>query len=48
MSFFILFDQCKFEVYFEINIATPAVFMAIGLVNLLSAFHPKPVFVSVN
>jgi hypothetical protein len=33
----------------EISIAIPACFWgAIGLVNLLPAFHPKPVFVSVN
>jgi hypothetical protein len=32
----------------EISIATPAVLGTIGLVNLLPAFHPKPVLVSVN
>jgi hypothetical protein len=33
----------------EISIATPACFGGgIGLVNLLLAFHPKPVLVSVN
>jgi hypothetical protein len=33
----------------EISIATLACFQgAIGLVNLLPAFHPKPVLVSVN
>jgi hypothetical protein len=26
----------------DISIATPACFVAIGLVNLLLAFHPKP------
>jgi hypothetical protein len=30
----------------DISIATPACFG--GLVKLLSAFHPKPVFISVN
>jgi hypothetical protein len=33
----------------DISIATPACFGgATGLVNLLPAFHPKPVFVSAN
>jgi hypothetical protein len=33
----------------DVSIATPAYFSgAIGLVNLLPAFHHKPVFVSVN
>jgi hypothetical protein len=33
----------------EINIVTSACFGGvIGLVNLLPAFHPKPMFVSVN
>jgi hypothetical protein len=33
----------------ERHIASPACFGgAIGLVNLLPAFHPKPVLVSVN
>jgi hypothetical protein len=33
----------------EIGIGTPAFFGgAIGLVNLLPAFHPKPVLVSVD
>jgi hypothetical protein len=31
----------------EVSIATPAVFGAIGLVNLL-AFHPKPMLISVG
>jgi hypothetical protein len=33
---------------FKISIAIPAFCGAIGLVNLLPAFHPKPMFVSVN
>jgi hypothetical protein len=34
---------------FGISIAIPAFFGgAIGLVNLLPAFYPKPVFISVN
>jgi hypothetical protein len=33
----------------EIRIATPACFLgAIGLVNLLPAFHPKPMLISVS
>jgi hypothetical protein len=33
----------------EISIVTPACFQgAIGLTNVLLAFHPKPVLVSVN
>jgi hypothetical protein len=33
----------------EISIATPACFLgAIGLVNLLLAFHPKPMLISLD
>jgi hypothetical protein len=33
----------------DVSIASPACFLgAIGLVNLLPAFHHKPVFISVN
>jgi hypothetical protein len=50
MSFFILFDQCKFEVYFvRYNYCYFCLFSgAIGLVNLLPAFHTQLVFISVN
>jgi hypothetical protein len=50
MSFFILFDQCRFEVYFGIDkYCYSCLFSgAIGLVNLLPAFHPKPMLVSVS
>jgi hypothetical protein len=46
---FILFDQCKFEVYFVWDkYCYFCLFSrAIDLVNLPD-FHPKPVFVSVN
>jgi hypothetical protein len=37
------------SILFKISIATPAWFFGfIGLVNLLPAFHPKPVLVPVN
>jgi hypothetical protein len=33
----------------EVSIATPACFLgATGLVNLLPAFHPKPMIISVS
>jgi hypothetical protein len=50
MSFFILFDQCKVEVYFvQDKYCYSCLFLgAIGLVNLLQAFHPKPVLISVD
>jgi hypothetical protein len=32
----------------DISIATPACFLCPLVVNFLPAFHPKPVFVSVN
>jgi hypothetical protein len=45
VSLFISFDQFNFEVYFDMGIATPAIFLdAIFLVNLLLAFHLKPLF----
>jgi hypothetical protein len=45
-----LIDQCKFEVYFvRDKYCYSCLFSeAIGLRNLLPAFHPKPVLVSVN
>jgi hypothetical protein len=50
VTFFILFDQCKFKVYFvRDKYCYSCLFWGtIGLVNLLPAFHPKPVLVSVN
>jgi hypothetical protein len=50
VSFFILFYQCKFEVYFvQDKYWYSCLFSgAIGLVNLLLAFYPKPVLVSVD
>jgi hypothetical protein len=50
MSFFISFHQCKFEIYFvRCKYCYSCLFSrAIDLVNLLPAFHHKPVFVSVN
>jgi hypothetical protein len=50
MSFFILFDQCRFEVYFvKDKYCYSCLFSeAIGLVNLLPAFHPKPMLISVG
>jgi hypothetical protein len=33
---------------YEISIATPPVSGATGLVNLLPAFHPQPVLVSID
>jgi hypothetical protein len=49
VSFFISFDQYKFEVYFVwYKYCYSCLYLgAIGLVNL-PAFHPKPVFISVN
>jgi hypothetical protein len=49
VSFFVLFDQCKFEVYFVwYKYCYLYLFWgATGLVELL-AFHLKPVFISVN
>jgi hypothetical protein len=32
----------------EISIATPVCFRGLGLVNLLPAFHPKPMLISVG
>jgi hypothetical protein len=50
VSFFISFDKWKFEVYFVWykHCYSCLFWGAIDLVNLLSAFHPKPVFISVN
>jgi hypothetical protein len=50
MSFFISFDQCWFEVYFvRDKYCYSCLFLgANGLINLISAFHPKPVIFSVN
>jgi hypothetical protein len=44
------FDQCKFEVYFvQGKYCYSCLFSgAIVLVNLLPAFHPKPVLVFVD
>jgi hypothetical protein len=46
---YLLFDQCKFEVYFvQHKYCYSWLFSgAIGFVNLLPAFHPTPVLVSV-
>jgi hypothetical protein len=47
--FFLSFDQCKFEIYFFLDkLLLLPVFRAIGLVNILLAFHPKPLLVSIN
>jgi hypothetical protein len=48
--FFVLFDQCKFEIYFVWHkYCYSCLFSgAINLVNLLQAFHPKTVFISDN
>jgi hypothetical protein len=50
MSSSISFDQCRFEVYFvQDKYATPACFGGgTGLVNILPAFHPKPMLISVS
>jgi hypothetical protein len=50
VSFFSSFEQCKFEVYFIWDkYCYSCLFSgAVGLVNLLPSFHPKPVLVSVN
>jgi hypothetical protein len=50
MSFFMSFDQCRFEVYFvRDKYCYSCLFSgAIGLVNLLPAFRPKPMFISVG
>jgi hypothetical protein len=50
MSSFVLFDQCKFEIYFVwYKYCYFCLFSgAISLVNHLSVFHPKPLFISVN
>jgi hypothetical protein len=50
LSFFITFDQCKFEVYFvQDKYCYSCLFSgAVGFVNLLPAFHPKPVFISIK
>jgi hypothetical protein len=50
MSFFISFDPCRFEVYFvHDKYCYSCLFSgAIGLVNLLPAFHPKPMLISIN
>jgi hypothetical protein len=52
MSFFISFDQCRFEVYFARDKHCYSCLfsggMGIALVKLLPAFHPKPVLVSVD
>jgi hypothetical protein len=49
MFFFISFYQCMFEVYFvRDKYCNSCLFSgAIGLVNLLPAFHPKPMLISV-
>jgi hypothetical protein len=47
-SFFILFDQCRFEATLSKYCYSCLVLGAIDLVNLLPAFHPKPVLVSAN
>jgi hypothetical protein len=49
MSFFISFDQCRFEVYFvrDEYCYSCLFWRAIGLVNL-PAFHPKPMLISVG
>jgi hypothetical protein len=48
--FFFSFDQWKFEVYFVWDkYCYYCLFSgAVGLVNLLPVFHPKPVLVSAN
>jgi uncharacterized membrane protein len=50
VSFFIFFDQWKFDVYFiQDKYCYPCLFTgAIGLVNLLPAFFPQPVLISVD
>jgi hypothetical protein len=50
MSFFISIDQCRFEVYFlQDKYCYSCLFSgAIGLVNLLPAFHPKPMLISID
>jgi hypothetical protein len=50
VSFFISFDQCKFDIYFvRDKYGYPGLFSgATGMVNLLLAFHPQPVLVSVD
>jgi hypothetical protein len=50
MSFFISFDQCKFEVYLVRDKYCYSFLFsgAIGLVNLLPHFLPKPILVSVR
>jgi hypothetical protein len=50
MSYFISFDQCRFEVYFvRDKYCFSCLFSgAIGLVNLLPAFYPKPMLISVG
>jgi hypothetical protein len=50
MSFFILFDECRFEVSFvRDKYCYSCLFSgAIGMVNILPAFHPKPVLFSVD
>jgi hypothetical protein len=50
MSFLILFDQCRFEVYFvrDKYFYSCLFSEAIGLVNLLPAFHPKLMFISAS
>jgi hypothetical protein len=50
MSFFVSFDQCRFEVYFvRYKYCYSCLFSGtIGFVNLLPAFHPKPILISVD
>jgi hypothetical protein len=50
MSFFFSFDQCKFEVYFvRDKYCYSCLFSgAIGLVNLVPAFHPKHMLISLG
>jgi hypothetical protein len=50
MSFFTLFDQCRFEVYFvRDKYCYSCLFSgAIALINLLPAFHPKPMLISIG
>jgi hypothetical protein len=50
MSFFILLDQSRFEVYFvqEKYYYSCLLSGTTGSINLLPAFHPKPVLISVD
>jgi hypothetical protein len=50
VSFFVSFDQCRFEVYFvwDTYCYSCLFWGAINLLNFLPAFLPKPVFVSVD